>query len=66
VPAELPVVERELSYEVLRDADDVLLTSSLRGVQPIEVLDGRQLPPNPARQLVVDLYRQRSSVDMDP
>jgi branched-chain amino acid aminotransferase len=65
-PAGLPVLERELPFEVLRAADEVLLTSSLRGVQPIEVLDGRELPPNPARQLVVDLYRQRSLVDIDP
>jgi branched-chain amino acid aminotransferase len=36
--------EDDLGMEVLDDADEVLLTSSTRDVQPLRMLDGRPLP----------------------
>ncbi|MDO7866957.1 aminotransferase class IV [Nocardioides jiangxiensis] len=35
--------EVDAPYDVLRDADEVFLTSSLRGVQPVTSVDGREI-----------------------
>lgn len=37
-------VEADLDYEVIHEATEVFLTSSLRGVQPVHRLDERELP----------------------
>lgn len=44
------VREADLSLGELRDADEVFLTSALRGVWPVALLDGRSLPVGPVAQ----------------
>ncbi len=41
----VPATERPLHQEDLRDADDLFLTSSLRGIRPVRTLDGEPLGP---------------------
>jgi para-aminobenzoate synthetase/4-amino-4-deoxychorismate lyase len=44
----IPAAERRLYLDDLRGADDLFLTSSLRGVRPVRTLDGEPLgPPQP-------------------
>jgi para-aminobenzoate synthetase / 4-amino-4-deoxychorismate lyase len=40
----VPAVERRVSLDHLRHADDLFLTSSLRGIRPVRTLDGTPLP----------------------
>jgi para-aminobenzoate synthetase / 4-amino-4-deoxychorismate lyase len=39
----IPATERHLNLEDLRHADDLFLTSSLRGIRPVRTLDGEPL-----------------------
>jgi para-aminobenzoate synthetase / 4-amino-4-deoxychorismate lyase len=41
----IPAAERPLHVTDLQRADDLFLTSSLRGIRPIRALDGEPLPP---------------------
>jgi para-aminobenzoate synthetase/4-amino-4-deoxychorismate lyase len=41
----VPTAERRLHRDDLRDADDLFLTSSLRGIRPVRSLDGTPLEP---------------------
>jgi branched-chain amino acid aminotransferase len=62
----LPVVERTLPFDVLQSAEEVLLTSSTRDVQPLAALDGRPLRRGPLAAAAVELFARRSSQDPDP
>jgi branched-chain amino acid aminotransferase len=62
-----PIREQTLPLEVLGDAPEVLLTSSIRDVQPVHSLDGRALPaPGELGAWAVDLFRERAAGDIDP
>lgn len=62
----LPLVERELPFDVLDRAGQVLLTSSTRDVQPLADVDGRQLVGGDLSQAAVELFARRSTLDADP
>jgi branched-chain amino acid aminotransferase len=62
----LPVVERTLPFDVLETAEEVLLTSSTRDVQPLAALDGRPLRRGPLGAAAVELFARRSALDPDP
>jgi branched-chain amino acid aminotransferase len=62
----LPVLEEDLPFEVLDHAEDVLLTSSTRDVQPVNVLDGRELPGGKLGRAAADLFARKAAQGMDP
>ena len=64
--AGLPLVEKDLPIEVLAEADDVLLTSSTRGVQPQAAVDGRPLPRGELARAAQELYLRRAATGLDP
>jgi para-aminobenzoate synthetase/4-amino-4-deoxychorismate lyase len=56
----IPTAERRLYLDDLRNADDLFLTSSLRGIRPIRTLDGTPLsPPDPLTQRLASELRSR-------
>ncbi len=60
----IPAAERPLHLDDLRRADDIFLTSSLRGIRPVRTLDGEPLgPPDP---LVARLSAELRSRWIDP
>jgi branched-chain amino acid aminotransferase len=62
-----PVVERSLSLDDLRSADEVFITSSTRDVQPVGRVDERTLPtPGPLTTRAADLFRERAAANLDP
>jgi branched-chain amino acid aminotransferase len=63
---ELAILEKDLPIEVLADAEEVLLTSSTRGVQPLDVIDGRELRASAAGRAAVALYNRRAAEQVDP
>jgi branched-chain amino acid aminotransferase len=60
--------ETELPLDVLERADEVFLTSTLRDVQAVHRVDGRQLPgaPGPVTAKAMRLFDEHSTADMDP
>jgi branched-chain amino acid aminotransferase len=52
----------------LPDADEVLLTSSTRDVQPLRMLDGRELPgiDGPVAKRAIDAIADLQARDLDP
>jgi branched-chain amino acid aminotransferase len=51
----------------LGTAVDVVLTSSIRDVQPVHALDGRALPnPGELGARAVALFAERAAQDIDP
>jgi branched-chain amino acid aminotransferase len=63
----LPVREGTLPVEVLGDAATVLLTSSIRDVQPVHAIDGRALAVDGDLAVrAVELFAQRVADGMDP
>lgn len=62
----LPVVERALPFEVLGSATSVLLTSSLRDVQPLDDVDGRPLRTDGLAARAAALFARRAAEDADP
>jgi branched-chain amino acid aminotransferase len=60
------MVEKELPFDVLATADDVLLTSSTRGVQPQAAVDGRPLPRGELARAAEELYERRAAAGLDP
>jgi branched-chain amino acid aminotransferase len=62
----LQIAEKDLPVEVLGDAEDVLLTSSTRGVQPLDVIDGRDLVTSEAGRAAVELFDRRAAEQIDP
>jgi branched-chain amino acid aminotransferase len=67
VEAGHPIREHTLPLDVLGDAPEVLLTSSIRDVQPVHSLDGRELSaPGELGTRAIELFRHRAADGMDP
>jgi branched-chain amino acid aminotransferase len=62
----LSVAEEDLPLDVLDTAADVVLTSSTRDVQPVSVLDGRELPGGKLGRAASDLFARRAAEGLDP
>ena len=60
--------ETDLPLDVLDRADEVFLTSTLRDVQAVHRVDGRELPgaPGPVTAKAMRVFDERSGHDQDP
>lgn len=60
--------ETELPFDVLERAEEVFLTSSLRDVQGVRRLDGRETPsaPGPVTTKARRVFQERAAADLDP
>lgn len=60
--------ETDLPLDVLQRADEIFLTSSLRDVQAVHRVDGRELPgtPGPVTAKAMRVFQERSAADFDP
>jgi branched-chain amino acid aminotransferase len=60
--------ETDLPLEVLREAEEVFLTSTLRDVQAVHRVDDRELPaaPGPVTAKAMRIFQERSGDDLDP
>ncbi|MGX1882074.1 aminotransferase class IV [Streptomyces sp. NPDC055287] len=60
--------EADLPLDVLERADEVFLTSTLRDVQAVHRIDGRQLPgaPGPVTAKAMRVFDERAASDLDP
>ena len=60
--------ETDLPLEALEQAEEIFLTSSLRDVQAVHRVDGRELPgaPGPVTAKAMRLFEERSAADIDP
>jgi len=66
---ELPEADEDnVPMAALPDADEVLLTSSTRDVQPLRMLDGRELPgvDGPVAKRAIDAIADLQARDLDP
>ncbi|MEV8317054.1 aminodeoxychorismate lyase [Streptomyces sp. NPDC059900] len=60
--------ETDLPLDVLDRADEVFLTSTLRDVQAVHRIDGRELPgmPGPVTAKAMRIFAERAADDLDP
>ncbi|MEU0057238.1 aminodeoxychorismate lyase [Streptomyces sp. NPDC006334] len=60
--------ETDLPLDVLERADEVFLTSTLRDVQAVHRVDGRELPgaPGPVTAKAMRVFDERAADDLDP
>ncbi|MEW1772513.1 aminodeoxychorismate lyase [Streptomyces sp. NPDC086777] len=60
--------ETDLSLDVLEQADEIFLTSTLRDVQAVHRVDDRALPgaPGPVTAKAMRVFDERSGDDLDP
>ncbi|MFJ3664278.1 aminotransferase class IV [Streptomyces sp. NPDC090119] len=60
--------ETDLPLDVLERADEIFLTSSLRDVQAVHRVDGRELPgaPGPVTAKAMRIFEERSAADANP
>ncbi|MFI1164047.1 aminotransferase class IV [Streptomyces sp. NPDC020801] len=60
--------ETELPLDVLQRADEVFLTSTLRDVQAVHRVDGRELPVavGPVTAKAMRIFEERAGNDLDP
>jgi branched-chain amino acid aminotransferase len=60
--------EEDIPMAALGEADEVLLTSSTRDVQPLRMLDGRELPgvDGPVAKRAIDAIAELQARDLDP
>ncbi|MFP3990118.1 aminodeoxychorismate lyase [Streptomyces sp. E11-3] len=60
--------ETDLPLDVLDRADEVFLTSTLRDIQAVHRVDGRELPgaPGPVTAKAMRVFDERSGADLDP
>lgn len=63
---ELPISERDLPMDVLGRAEQVLLASSTRDVQPLGEVDGRVLATDGLAARAAEVFARRSVEDLDP
>ncbi len=62
----LPIEERDVPVAALARAQEVLLTSSTRDVQPVSVLDGRRLGGGELGRAAAELFSRRAALTVDP
>ncbi|WP_338931039.1 aminodeoxychorismate lyase [Streptomyces netropsis] len=60
--------ETDLPLDILDRAEEVFLTSTLRDVQAVRLLDGRELPdaPGPVTAKAMRIFDEHASADLDP
>jgi branched-chain amino acid aminotransferase len=60
--------ERDLPFDVLERAEEIFLTSTLRDVQAVHRVDGRELPgaPGPVTAKAMRIFDERTGDDLDP
>ncbi len=58
--------ETDVPLEALRDAEEAFLTSTTRDVQPIALLDGRELPVGPLTRKAAEIFALRATEKVDP
>jgi branched-chain amino acid aminotransferase len=60
--------EADLPMEALAEAEEVFLTSSLRDVQAVRLLDGREPPgaPGPVTAKAMRIFAERAAADPNP
>jgi branched-chain amino acid aminotransferase len=60
--------ERDLPVTVLRDAEEIFLTSATRDIQAVARVDDRVLPqaPGPVTQRAAEVFAKRAADDLDP
>ncbi|MFH8517186.1 aminotransferase class IV [Streptomyces gelaticus] len=60
--------ETELPFDVLERAEEIFLTSTLRDVQAVHRVDGRELPggPGPVTAKAMRIFDERAGDDLDP
>lgn len=60
--------ETDLPLDVLERADEIFLTSTLRDIQAVHRIDGRELPgaPGPVTAKAVRVFGERAADDLDP
>ncbi|MFD7550026.1 aminotransferase class IV [Streptomyces sp. NPDC059816] len=59
--------ETDLPLDVLDRAEEIFLTSTLRDVQAVHRVDGRELPaPGPVTAKAMRIFTERSADDLDP
>ncbi|GGX48752.1 aminotransferase class IV [Streptomyces fructofermentans] len=60
--------ETDLPLDVLERADEVFLTSTLRDVQAVHLVDRRELPgaPGPVTAKAMRVFEERAGDDLDP
>ncbi|WP_069173297.1 aminotransferase class IV [Streptomyces griseus] len=60
--------ETDLPMDVLEHAEEIFLTSTLRDIQAVHRIDGRELPgaPGPVTAKAVRLFDERAGDDLDP
>ena len=63
---QLPVIEDDIPMAELAAAGEVLLTSSTRDVQSVNLLDGRALKVSPLGRAAVDLFSRCAAEGVDP
>ncbi|KAB7740649.1 4-amino-4-deoxychorismate lyase [Nostocoides sp. F2B08] len=62
----VPVREVDLPIEILRDADEVFITSSTRDVMPVDRVDERVLSVGPLTKAAAESFARHSAESMDP
>ncbi|WP_058045242.1 aminotransferase class IV [Streptomyces roseifaciens] len=60
--------ETDLPYDVLERAEEIFLTSTLRDVQAVRAVDGRELPaaPGPVTAKAARTFDEQAAADLDP
>ncbi|MFJ7198287.1 MULTISPECIES: aminotransferase class IV [unclassified Streptomyces] len=60
--------ETELPFDILERAEEIFLTSTLRDVQAVHRVDGRELPggPGPVTAKAMRIFDERAGDDLDP
>lgn len=63
----VPAEETDLPIEALLDADEIFLTSTLRDVQGVHRVDGREVPaPGPLTKAAMAVFAENAAEDHDP
>lgn len=58
--------ETDLPFEVLSEADEIFLTSTLRDIQAVHRVGDRELAPGPVTAKAMRVFEERAADDLDP